>query len=255
MFQPVHKNIIQPKLTIGEPDDQYEREADTVASQVMRMRDGDAPIQRKCAQCETKEVMQARPMNQTRNIIQRRPIDDSPSLASEAREAFREAGSAPITVDAVDDRQEVTAPWYFPPRYAGPLVDFFRGDVNMTNVTDMVDNILTFIGQRQMIRLNIADHGNSTEIQIGDDWVSDQNLSQFQSDLSRLNGHFAPDAIVHIEGCQSGQNQALVCGLASIFGVTVYAGTGYHIGTYRVNTGDYVRCSPSGVFETDVGRP
>ena len=29
--------LIQPKLTIGEPDDQYEREADSVAETVMRM--------------------------------------------------------------------------------------------------------------------------------------------------------------------------------------------------------------------------
>ena len=34
---------IQPKLTISEPGDEYEREADRVADQVMRMADGQAP--------------------------------------------------------------------------------------------------------------------------------------------------------------------------------------------------------------------
>ena len=51
--------IIQPKLTVSEPDDPYEREADRVADQVMRMPDAQsvAPlgignssvVQRKCA--------------------------------------------------------------------------------------------------------------------------------------------------------------------------------------------------------------
>jgi hypothetical protein len=43
---------------MGEPDDQYEQEADQVATQVMRMSEGDFPIQRKCNQCEEEEVMQ-----------------------------------------------------------------------------------------------------------------------------------------------------------------------------------------------------
>jgi hypothetical protein len=51
--------IIQPKLTISEPGDEYEREADRVADHVMRMPDGQAlgtlrpggpgVVQRKCA--------------------------------------------------------------------------------------------------------------------------------------------------------------------------------------------------------------
>jgi len=61
--------VIQAKLQISQPGDEYEREADRVAEQVMRMPDaasaepvtGDAlpPIsrlQRKCAQCEEEEV-------------------------------------------------------------------------------------------------------------------------------------------------------------------------------------------------------
>lgn len=55
---------IQPKLTIGSPDDPYEREADSVANHVMRMpmngdfmgnRSLDSYIQRKCASCEHEE--------------------------------------------------------------------------------------------------------------------------------------------------------------------------------------------------------
>ncbi len=56
--------FFQAKLTVNQPGDQYEQEADAVADQVMRMRDGEAPIvqrmpvtpvtsvQRNCAECE-----------------------------------------------------------------------------------------------------------------------------------------------------------------------------------------------------------
>jgi hypothetical protein len=67
---------IQPKLAISQPGDEYEREADRVAEQVMRMptrapkdersvpdaRSGPT-IQRKCAQCEGEEKLQRRTQN------------------------------------------------------------------------------------------------------------------------------------------------------------------------------------------------
>ena len=60
--------VIQAKLQISQPGDQYEQEADRVADQVMRMPDlapvtlqpGGPPqisrLQRKCAECEEEEV-------------------------------------------------------------------------------------------------------------------------------------------------------------------------------------------------------
>ena len=45
--------ILQPKLRIGQPDDPYEKEADRIADQVMRM--PDIGIQRKCTACEHEE--------------------------------------------------------------------------------------------------------------------------------------------------------------------------------------------------------
>jgi len=49
-------STIQPKLEIGKPDDEYEKEADQVADAVMRMPDpkGES-IQRKCKECEEEE--------------------------------------------------------------------------------------------------------------------------------------------------------------------------------------------------------
>jgi len=64
----MRSGLLQPKLTIGQADDPYEREADRVAYQVMRMSaphsDGNGlsitPVtahqaQRKCAECEEEE--------------------------------------------------------------------------------------------------------------------------------------------------------------------------------------------------------
>ena len=48
--------MVQAKLRIGDPDDKYEREADQVADQVMRMPLPDAArapdVQRECTDCE-----------------------------------------------------------------------------------------------------------------------------------------------------------------------------------------------------------
>ena len=62
----LRSRTIQPKLTISQPDDEYEREADRVADRVMRMpdpttnavRSAPAQIQRKCHACEEDEKLQ-----------------------------------------------------------------------------------------------------------------------------------------------------------------------------------------------------
>ncbi len=57
MLQGKHKHIIQPKLSIGQPNDRFEQEADHVADQVLQMDRSQTPtIQRKCAACEEEEL-------------------------------------------------------------------------------------------------------------------------------------------------------------------------------------------------------
>jgi outer membrane protein OmpA-like peptidoglycan-associated protein len=69
--KPFFTPFIQTKLTIGQPGDQYEQEADAMADKVVqRMADGDqlaggrsavgsgARVQRKCAECEQEERLQ-----------------------------------------------------------------------------------------------------------------------------------------------------------------------------------------------------
>ncbi len=51
------KGIIQPKLTVGAPDNLYEKEADAIADKVMRMPEQNF-VQRKCTECEKEEKLQ-----------------------------------------------------------------------------------------------------------------------------------------------------------------------------------------------------
>lgn len=47
--------FFQPKLSVNQPNDRYEQEADAMADRVMRMSQPDSAIQRKCAHCEEEE--------------------------------------------------------------------------------------------------------------------------------------------------------------------------------------------------------
>ncbi|WP_218079742.1 hypothetical protein [Anthocerotibacter panamensis] len=62
---------VQPKLTIGQPDDQYEQEADRVAEQIMSMAPSATPnIQRQAE--EEQEEVQTKPLLETiMPIVQR----------------------------------------------------------------------------------------------------------------------------------------------------------------------------------------
>lgn len=84
------KPVIQPKLTINQPDDEYEKEADEVADRIMRMpgpsvnedaffKPAVSPIQRKCAHCEEEERQQG---------IQRKESDNSEAVASSLAENY-----------------------------------------------------------------------------------------------------------------------------------------------------------------------
>lgn len=57
-------SFIQPKLTIGAPNDKYEQEADSMADKVMRMSQDTPGVQTKCADCEQEEMMQTKPLVQ-----------------------------------------------------------------------------------------------------------------------------------------------------------------------------------------------
>ena len=57
MLQTKEHHIIQSKLTISQPNDRFEQEADHVADNIMKMPNGSGfGIQRKCDNCEEEEL-------------------------------------------------------------------------------------------------------------------------------------------------------------------------------------------------------
>src|SRR4026208_717217 len=71
------KDFIQPKLTINQPGDIYEQEADTVADNIMRMKDEETlqtkispvTVQRECAACEEEDKVQMKGEGNTGGIM------------------------------------------------------------------------------------------------------------------------------------------------------------------------------------------
>ena len=62
---------IQPKLTIGQPNDKYEQEADAMADKVMRMPQNLPDVQAKCAECEQEEQVQPK---RKKNFLSLKPL-------------------------------------------------------------------------------------------------------------------------------------------------------------------------------------
>ncbi len=75
--------IFQAKLTIGQPNDKYEQEADRVADQVMRM--PEPKVQRVCSECE--EELKQQPMeDEEEDTLQTKPLAEkfTPSIQRQA---------------------------------------------------------------------------------------------------------------------------------------------------------------------------
>jgi len=130
------------------------------------------------------------------------------------------------------------------------------GEIYMTDVVSMVTNVLGAVGVKGSIdRLNILDHGNSTGVQIGTDWVDASTFPSFDSLFRRLQPKFSTSGFVHLQHCNIGSNTTVLTLFARAFGVPVYAGTGAHNPVYRFNFGDYAVCDPSAVCKSKVPRP
>jgi pyrrolidone-carboxylate peptidase len=72
--------LIQPKLTVGAPDDPLEREADEMAGKVMRMPENNF-IQRKCAHCEEEEKEEKVQRKPSSPFIQAKASAQTPSVS------------------------------------------------------------------------------------------------------------------------------------------------------------------------------
>ena len=81
--------VIQPKLTVGAPDDPYEREADTVADKVMRMPERNF-VQRKCAACKEEEKVQRQEADDEEELVQTKSEDSFWGSESKCEECKKE---------------------------------------------------------------------------------------------------------------------------------------------------------------------
>lgn len=136
------------------------------------------------------------------------------------------------------------------------------GTVTMTDTNTMVQNVIDrleffrrFNKNRKMSRLNILDHGNPKQMEIGSDCIDEKNIDSFSKILGLLKGKFDRNGFVHLQNCEIGNNEKLLAAFARIINVPVYAGTGSHNSVLRLNTGDYVRANPDGSISRNVARP
>lgn len=134
------------------------------------------------------------------------------------------------------------------------------GELYMTNVRTMVDRVLRHLAasapysrtcgpgtptSASMSRLNILDHGNTTGVEIGTDWITTGTFGTFRGDLARLSGNFDASGFVHLQHCEAGMNLPLLELFADTVGVPIVAGRGLHNPVYRANFGYYVRVYPT----------
>jgi hypothetical protein len=70
------KPFFQAKLTVNQPGDKHEQEADAMADQVMNV----PTVQRKCADCEEEEKLQRKPLSEEMATVQRKETTNVPSV-------------------------------------------------------------------------------------------------------------------------------------------------------------------------------
>ncbi|MCY7272250.1 MAG: hypothetical protein LH702_00535, partial [Phormidesmis sp. CAN_BIN44] len=107
-------STIQPKLTIGQPNDQYEQEADRVADQVMSMPESAQPVQREAMPEEEDKLQPKSLAASVTPLVQREgmPEDDqevhAKAIAPIQREAtLGEEEIQPKSLDPIVQREEV----------------------------------------------------------------------------------------------------------------------------------------------------
>lgn len=120
------------------------------------------------------------------------------------------------------------------------------GEIYMTNPEDMVEEIIKKAGNKLINRLDIIDHGNQQGIYIGEVFITIKNIHQYGRYFPLLRSHFAKNASIYLNHCNVGQNFPLIKKLAELFGVPIYAGTGFTSAHLGINTGSYIKCDPDG---------
>ncbi|HEY5704634.1 MAG TPA: DUF4157 domain-containing protein [Terrimicrobiaceae bacterium] len=110
--------IVQAKLRIGAPDDEYEREADRVADQVMREQglavgstldspDGPKAVQRKCAECDGSDNGLC---SECEEELQRQALPITPLVQRKPAGSRVETDVAPIVNDVLSSKGQPLEP-------------------------------------------------------------------------------------------------------------------------------------------------
>jgi len=143
----------QAKLTIGQPNDKYEQEADRVADQVMHMSDADVAqrvetgtvqpmrIQRMCPECED-EMAKRQPMEEEEEVLQTKEmLGQTPHLGSgvESRIANMKGGGQSL---------DQTTRAFFEPRFGADFSNVrIHSDIRAVNVAQSTNARAFTLGQ------------------------------------------------------------------------------------------------------------
>lgn len=99
---PSRNSVIQPKLTIGQPGDRYEREADAAANRVMQMGEGES-IRMQPIEEEEQIQMQCNSCDLLERMVQTQPMEEEEELIQPMSNAGNQSGVAPDGIHSLID--------------------------------------------------------------------------------------------------------------------------------------------------------
>jgi hypothetical protein len=151
--------------------------------------------------------------------------------------------------------------------YVGAM--FTAGEVYMTSVVSMVNNVLASSRWQKLEMLRIVDHGSTREVKdqhgdrhrirctlrFGGDKVNSGNFKLYEGQFGRLAEKFDGGGFVHLGHCWAGNDVHLLHLFARALLVPVYAGTGRRAQWCRWQFGDLVVCHPDGKWKRGVQLP
>lgn len=97
---------VQPKLTIGRPNDIYEKEADSMADRVVRMSQEVPQVQKDCAECEKKKGLQMKLDIQRQAEEEEEPLQTKLELQRQAEEEEEEPLQTKLDVQPQAEEEE-----------------------------------------------------------------------------------------------------------------------------------------------------
>jgi hypothetical protein len=97
----------------------------------------------------------------------------------------------------------------------------------------------------------LVDHGSGNGIQIGNDYLTINNIEKFKDLLSQLGSYFPKDAYIHFWHCNAGDNPELIKKIAEYMGRGVMVSDSVNAPAYNEKApwGDFKKYNPDGSEE------